>query len=181
MEENKDLEKEITAEEAVEETVEGVTEEVVEEVVEESEVDKLKVLNSELTDKLQRNLAEFDNFRKRTDKEKSQSYDNGVISTVEKILPVLDNFERALNAHEDKESDFYKGFDMIARQFLTLLNELGVKEIEALNQEFDPNLHYAVSHEDSEDYGENEVIEVLQKGYIYKEKVIRFSMVKVVN
>ncbi len=108
-------------------------------------------------------------------------YDNGVIGTVEKILPVLDNFERALGTQSDKDNDFYKGIDMINKQFISLLTELGVKEIESLKCEFDPNLHYAVSHEDNEEFGENEVIEVLQKGYTYKEKVIRFSMVKVAN
>ncbi len=145
------------------------------------ELEKLKKENTELSDKLHRNLAEFDNFRKRTEKEKSQMFSNGVTSTIEKLLPVLDNFERALNAQNDKEGDFYKGISMINKQFITLLNELGVKEIEALNNNFDPNLHYAVSHEENDEFEENTVIEVMQKGYTYNEKVIRFSMVKVAN
>lgn len=182
--ENKDLENEIideTNEEVNEENFENA--EVEDKDINESnsEIEKLKTLNSELTDKLQRNFAEFDNFRKRNEKEKAQNFDNGTINTVEKILPVLDNFQRALNAEKNKDSDFYKGVEMINRQFVTLLGEIGVKEIEALNQQFDPNLHYAVSHEENEEFGENEVIEILQKGYTYKEKVIRFSMVKVAN
>ncbi len=184
MEDNKELEKDNITEEIIEEVVkEEMAEETTDaEVVDAtSEIDDLKAKNEELSDRLQRNLAEFDNFRKRTAKEKSQMYDNGLIDTVEKILPVLDNFERALNTYDDKENDFYKGVDMINRQFKSLLNELGVEEIDAQNKEFDPNLHYAVSHEESDEYGDNEVIEILQKGYTYKEKVIRFSMVKVAN
>ncbi len=185
MEDNKELEKENIEDSETNETNEVVNEtneEVLEDSpVEDNELEKLKAENADLTDRLQRNLAEFDNFRKRTDKEKSQMYNNGLIATVEKILPVLDNFERALNAQNDKESDFYKGVDMINKQFINLLSELGVNEIESLNCEFDPNLHYAVSHEDNEEFGVNEVIEVLQKGYTYKDKVIRFTMVKVAN
>ncbi len=174
MEENKEINENIEEQEVVNEEeliVEGNDE----------ELEKLKSQNTELSDKLQRNLAEFDNFRKRTDKEKSQMFSNGVISTVEKLLPVLDNFERALSTQNDKDGDFYKGVDMINKQFVALLGELGVKEIEALNSEFDPNLHYAVSHEENEEFEENTVIEVLQKGYTYNEKVVRFSMVKVAN
>ncbi len=180
MEENKELNENI--EEAVASTEEeSISTEEIDLEKKDDELEKLKSENSDLSNRLQRNLAEFDNFRKRTDKEKSQMYSNGVISTVEKLLPVLDNFERALATQNEKDDDFYKGIDMINKQFVALLGELGVKEIEALSNTFDPNLHYAVSHEENEDFAENTVIEVLQKGYTYNEKVIRFSMVKVAN
>lgn len=134
-------------------------------------------------DKLQRTMAEYDNFRKRTIKEKSQMYENGSKEVFEKFLPIIDNFERALGiaSEEEKENSFVQGIEMIYKQLLGAMKDLGVEEMDALYQEFDPNLHHAVSHEEDENYGENEVIEVLQKGYMFKDRVLRFSMVKVVN
>jgi len=133
--------------------------------------------------KWQRTLAEFDNFRKRTVKEKSMMYENGAKDVVEKLLPVLDNFERALNhmSEEEKNSAVAQGILMIYKQLLNTFNDLGIVEIDATGKEFDPNLHHAVSHEENDAYGENEVVEVLQKGFIYKERVIRHSMVRVAN
>ena len=135
----------------------------------------------ELFDRYQRSLAEFDNFRKRMIKEKTAEYDKGVQDAIDKILPVLDNFERALTSADDKENPFYQGVEMIARQLDTYLSDLGVQNIESVGAAFDHNIHYAVAHAEDESYGQNEIIEELQKGYTYKGKVIRPSMVKVVN
>ena len=137
----------------------------------------------ELNDKLKRSMAEFDNYRKRTDKEKSAMYEIGAKDVIEKILPVIDNFERGLAAvPEDKKEDaFVVGMDKIYKQFLTTLEEAGVKPIEAVGQEFDPNLHNAVMHVEDESVGENIVVEEFQKGYTYKDFVVRHSMVKVAN
>ena len=137
----------------------------------------------ELTDKVKRQMAEFDNFRKRTEKEKSQMYDMGAKTIVEKILPVIDNFERGLAAvpEDNKEDAFVVGMDKIYRQMLTVLEEAGVKPIEAVGAEFDPNFHNAVMHVEDETLGENVVAEELQKGYMYRDTVVRHSMVKVAN
>ena len=137
----------------------------------------------ELTDKVKRQMAEFDNFRKRTEKEKSQMYDMGAKTIVEKILPVIDNFERGLAAvpEDNKEDAFVVGMDKIYRQMLTVLEEAGVKPIEAVGAEFDPNFHNAVMHVEDETLGENVVAEDLQKGYMYRDTVLRHSMVKVAN
>ncbi|MEF2718718.1 MAG: nucleotide exchange factor GrpE [Roseburia intestinalis] len=137
----------------------------------------------ELTDKVKRQMAEFDNFRKRTEKEKSQMYDMGAKTIVEKILPVIDNFERGLAAvpEDNKEDAFVVGMDKIYRQMLTVLEEVGVKPIEAVGAEFDPNFHNAVMHVEDETLGENVVAEELQKGYMYRDTVVRHSMVKVAN
>ena len=137
----------------------------------------------ELTDKVKRQMAEFDNFRKRTEKEKSQMYDMGAKTIVEKILPVIDNFERGLAAvpEESKEDAFVVGMDKIYRQMLTALEEAGVTPIEAVGAEFDPNFHNAVMHVEDETLGENVVAEELQKGYMYRDTVVRHSMVKVAN
>ena len=137
----------------------------------------------ELTDKVKRQMAEFDNFRKRTEKEKSQMYDMGAKTIVEKILPVIDNFERGLAAvpEDNKEDAFVGGMDKIYRQMLTVLEEAGVKPIEAVGAEFDPNFHNAVMHVEDETLGENVVAEELQKGYMYRDTVVRHSMVKVAN
>ena len=136
----------------------------------------------ELTDKVKRQM-EFDNFRKRTEKEKSQMYDMGAKTIVEKILPVIDNFERGLAAvpEESKEDAFVVGMDKIYRQLLTVLEEAGVTPIEAVGAEFDPNFHNAVMHVEDETLGENVVAEELQKGYMYRDTVVRHSMVKVAN
>ena len=137
----------------------------------------------ELTDKVKRQMAEFDNFRKRTEKEKSQMYDMGAKTIVEKILPVIDNFERGLAAvpEDNKEDAFVVGMDKIYRQMLTVLEEAGVKPTEAVGAEFDPNFHNAVMHVEDETLGENVVAEELQKGYMYRDTVVRHSMVKVAN
>ena len=137
----------------------------------------------ELTDKVKRQMAEFDNFRKRTEKEKSQMYDMGAKTIVEKILPVIDNFERGLAAvpEDNKEDAFVVGMDKIYRQMLTVLEGAGVKPIEAVGAEFDPNFHNAVMHVEDETLGENVVAEELQKGYMYRDTVVRHSMVKVAN
>lgn len=137
----------------------------------------------ELTDRLKRQMAEFDNFRKRTEKEKSSMYEIGAKSVIEKILPVVDNFERGLAAvpEEQKEDPFVQGMDKIYKQILTTLEEIGVKPIEAVGQEFDPNFHNAVMHVEDENFGENIVAEEFQKGYMYRDSVVRHSMVKVAN
>jgi len=136
---------------------------------------------SDLMDRYQRSLAEFDNFRKRTLKEKAGAYDDAVRDTVEKLLPTLDNFERALSVSEDKENTFYKGIEMIARQLDAYLESLGVEAISSAGEAFDHNMHFAVVHIEDDKYGTNEVVEELQKGYTHKGKVIRPSMVKVAN
>ena len=152
--------------------------------VEDAPIDEKKDYD-ELFNRYQRSLAEFDNFRKRTMKEKIAAYDNGVHDAVEKLFPTLDNFERALSAAEDKEDPFYQGVVMIARHLDNYLTELGVEVIESNGPSggaaFDPNLHYAVAHVEDDAYGQNEIIEELQKGYTYKGKVIRPSMVRVAN
>ena len=137
----------------------------------------------ELTDRVRRQMAEFDNFRKRTEKEKSQMFETGAKSIVEKILPVVDNFERGLAAipEEEKGSAFAEGMEKIYKQMIAMLEEAGVKAIEAVGKEFDPNLHNAVMHIDDEELGENIVAEEFQKGYMYRESVVRHSMVKVAN
>lgn len=137
----------------------------------------------ELTDKLKRQMAEFDNYRKRTEKEKTQMYEIGAKSIVEKILPVIDNFERGFAGvtEEQKADPFVSGMDMVYKQMMTALEEVGVKPIEAVGTEFNPDFHNAVMHEENEEAGENQVVEEFQKGYMYKETVVRHSMVKVAN
>lgn len=145
--------------------------------------DKTQELIEELKDKVTRQMAEFDNFRKRTDKEKSQMYDMGAKDIVEKILPVLDNFERGLATatEEEKTQPFVEGMDKIYKQMVTTLEAAGVKEIECLGKEFNPDFHNAVMHVEDEEAGENIIVEVFQKGYTYKDTVVRHSMVKVAN
>ena len=137
----------------------------------------------ELTDRLTRQMAEFDNFRKRTEKEKSQMYEVGAKDIIEKILPVVDNFERGLDAvpEEKKEDPFIQGMEKVYKQFLTVLESMDVKPIEAVGNPFDPNFHNAVMHVEDENFGENEVAEEFQKGYMYRDSVVRHSMVKVAN
>ncbi len=142
--------------------------------------DKFEQQVEELTDRLKRNMAEFDNFRKRTEKEKASMYVIGARDIVEKILPVVDNFERGL-AQAPEGDAFVDGMKMIYKQLMTALDEMGVKEIEAKGKEFDPNLHNAVMRVEDENAGTNEVVEVFQKGYTYKDFVVRHSMVKVAN
>ena len=137
----------------------------------------------ELTDKLTRQMAEFDNFRKRTEKEKSQMYEVGAKDIIEKILPVVDNFERGLDAvkEEDKEDPFVQGMEKVYKHLVTTLEGIEVKPIEAVGQPFDPNFHNAVMHVEDENFGENIVAEEFQKGYTYRDSVVRHSMVKVAN
>ena len=135
----------------------------------------------ELTDRLTRQMAEFDNFRKRT--EKSQMYEIGAKDIIEKILPVVDNFERGIAAvpEEEKSNPFAEGMEKIYKQLMTTLEEIGVKPIEAVGQEFDPDFHNAVMHVEDEEVGENIITEEFQKGYLYRDSVVRHSMVKVAN
>lgn len=187
MEENKNQE---VVEETAEETVET---EVQEEVAEEPTKEKTKKNKKkkderdekieELSDKLLRQMAEFDNFRKRTEKEKSAMYEIGAKDIVEKLLPVVDNFERGFQtvAEEDKEDAFVTGMEMVYKQLMTMLETVGVKPIEAVGQEFNPDLHNAVMHVEDETVGDNIIVEEFQKGYTYRDSVVRYSMVKVAN
>lgn len=137
----------------------------------------------ELTDRLTRQMAEFDNFRKRTEKEKSQMYEIGARDIIEKILPVVDNFERGLDSmtEDDKSTPFAEGMEKIYKQLMTTLDGIGVKPIEAVGQEFNPDFHNAVMHVEDEELGENIIAEEFQKGYTYRDTVVRHSMVKVAN
>lgn len=137
----------------------------------------------ELNDRLIRTMAEFDNFRKRTEREKAQMFEIGAKDIVEKILPVVDNFERGLKAvtEEEKGGAFVQGMEMVYKQMMKCLEDAGVKPIEAVGKEFDPNFHNAVMHAEDENFGENIIAEEFQKGYLYRDSVVRHSMVKVVN
>lgn len=177
-------------EETVEESEETSTEETQQDKAEDKKLfgrknkkDKKDEKIEELTDKLTRQMAEFDNFRKRTEKEKSQMYEVGAKDIIEKILPVVDNFERGLAAvaEEDKEHPFMQGMDKVYKQLMTTLDEIGVKPIEAVGQEFNPDFHNAVMHVEDENFGENIIAEEFQKGYTYRDSVVRHSMVKVAN
>ena len=194
-----------TVEEATEEIVEETPEEVSEETTEEAAAeekeetaqeepkekkkffskkkDKKDEQIEELTDKLKRQMAEFDNYRKRTEKEKAGMYVIGAKEIIEKLLPTVDSFERGLaTATEEQLSDpFVDGMNKIYRQLVSSLEELGVKPIEAVGAEFNPDLHNAVMHVDDDEVGENIVVEEFQKGYTYKDFVVRHSMVKVAN
>ena len=179
------------------ETVEETTEEAAVEAEENGEADKAEEKKkgffrkdkkdkkdekiAELNDRLMRQMAEFDNFRKRTEKEKQQMYGIGAAEVVEKLLPVVDNFERGLAAmtEEEKETSFAQGIEMIYKQLMTALSDLGVTAIEAVGQEFNPDFHNAVMQAPSEDYESGVITQELQKGYLYKEKVVRHSMVVV--
>ena len=191
-------------EEAVEETVEETTEEAAQEEAEteaedaddsEETTEKKKLFGrkakkdprdekiEELTDRVTRQMAEFDNFRKRTEKEKSAMYEIGAKSVIEKLLPIVDNFERGFLtvAEEDKEDSFVKGMEMVYKQILTTFETIGVKPIEAVGQEFNPDLLIAVMHVDDETVGENIIVEEIQKGYTYHDSEVRYSMVKEAN
>ena len=137
----------------------------------------------ELTDQVKRQMAEFDNFRKRTEKEKTQMFETGAKSVIEKILPVIDNFERGLAAVPENEKDnaFVDGMDKVYRQMLTELGAIGVKPIEAIGKEFDPEYHTAVMQVESEEYDSGIIAQELQKGYMYNDSVVRHSMVAVVQ
>ena len=147
---------------------------------------KTEALNEkigELEDKVKRQLAEFENFRHRTEKEKTAMFEVGAKSVIEKILPVVDNFERGLSglSEEEKEAPFASGMQMVYKQLLTELDNLGVKPIEAVGKEFDPNLHNAVMQVESEEYESGIVAQEMMKGYLYRDSVVRHSMVKVAN
>ena len=193
---NTDAEDTSTADVSEEQTEEmtGETEETTEDAAEETKEDgkkgffkKKKDKKDEqiedLTDQVKRQMAEFDNFRKRTEKEKTQMYDMGARSIVEKILPVIDNFERGLAgvSDEEKENPFVVGMDKTYRQMLTELAAVGVTPIEAVGKEFDPEFHNAVMQVESEEYETGVVAQELQKGYMYKDSVVRHSMVAVVS
>ena len=173
-------EKESTGGEKPEETEAGEEPEMLKK---KKKKDKMEEKIEELEDRVKRQMAEFDNFRKRTEKEKTQMYDMGAKSIIEKILPVIDNFERGLAAvpEEQREDAFVVGMDKVYRQMLTELDASGVKPIEAVGQEFDPNFHNAVMQVESEEYDSGVVAQELQKGYMYKDSVVRHSMVAVVS
>lgn len=149
----------------------------------EGKPDKKDLAIADLTDRLKRSMAEFDNFRKRSEKEKATMFDMGARSVAEKLLPVVDNFERAMLAtpSEGEGKAFADGIAMIYNQMTKTLEDLGVKSIDCVGKEFDPNLHNAVMHIEDESLGENVVAEELLKGYMYKDSVLRHSMVKVAN
>lgn len=167
--------------EEVTDTADEVTEEAAEEETKKTKKDKKDEQIEELTDKVKRQMAEFENFRKRSEKEKTQMYEIGAKSTLEKMLPVVDNFERGLAGTEDSDDAFVQGMQMIYKQLMTSLEEVGVTPIEAVGKEFNPEFHNAVMHVEDESFGDNEVVEELQKGYMYRESVLRHSMVKVAN
>ncbi len=180
-----------TTGEKVEEKAEETAEEVKEEAAEEEKAedskkekkDKKDTEIAELNDRILRQMAEFDNYRKRTEKEKALMFDMGAKNIVEKILPVIDNFERGFDmlSEEEKAKPFAAGMEKVYKQMMTGLAEAGLKEIEALNCEFNPDIHNAVMHVEDENAGENVIVEVFQKGYFYKDTVVRHSMVKVAN
>lgn len=210
--ENKELEQE-TAQAAEEaeavETVEGTVEDNAEEIENSEETAETEAEDAEaeaepekkgffkkkekkdkkdeqieaLTDQVKRTMAEFDNYRKRTDKEKAAMYEIGAKAVIEKMLPIVDNFERGLGVltEEEKGSGFAEGMERIYKQLMTTMTEIGVEPIEAVGQPFDPNLHNAVMHVEDENLGENVVAQEFQKGYTYKGSVVRHSMVQVAN
>ena len=137
----------------------------------------------ELSDKVKRQMAEFDNFRKRTEKEKSQMFEMGASDIIKKLLPIVDNFDRGFKTipEEERNSAFAQGMDMVYKQMLKMLEESGVKPIEAVGVEFNPDLHNAVMHVEDDSVGDNTVVEEFEKGYTYRDTVIRHSMVKVAN
>ena len=182
-------------EEAAEQTADDSEPESGEDKDEESKAEKKKLFGKknkkdkkdekieELTDRLTRQMAEFDNFRKRTEKEKSQMYEIGARDIIEKILPIVDNFERGLSSmpEEEKATPFAEGMEKVYKQLMTTLESIDVKPIEAVGKEFDPDFHNAVMHVEDEELGENIIAEEFQKGYTYRNNVVRHSMVKVAN
>jgi molecular chaperone GrpE len=174
-------EEKITAEETPEttETVEETAETAASEEI--SETDVLKQEVESLKDKMIRHAAEFDNFKKRTAKEREDLYAMAVCDTVEKVLPVKDNLERAISAADGAESGMLEGVTMILKQLDDVFTALGVEKIKTVGEAFDPELHNAVMHEENEDFGENTVSEELMSGFTCKGKVVRHAMVKVAN
>lgn len=173
-------EQETSEEEMIEQEAGGDAQAEETEKDEKEKKDKKTEQIEELTDRLQRTMAEFDNYRKRTEKEKASMYVIGAKEVVEKILPVVDNFERGLAAAQEGDA-FAEGMQMVYKQLMSALSEMGVQPIEALGQAFDPNLHNAVMHVEDPEAGENTIVEELQRGYLYKDFVVRHSMVKVAN
>ena len=169
------------------EAINEVKEEVVEETpAETTEAEAVETIEKEkyddLYDKHLRLMAEYDNFKKRTQKEKEENFDYAVANTVEKLLPVIDNLERAINSiGENEKNTFSEGVEMVYRQILEIFEKIGISDIEAVGKEFDPNIHNAVMHVEDEKESANIVVEEFMKGYKYKDKVIRYSMVKVAN
>ena len=176
----KEAEEKATEETASEENAAEAEAETSEETKKEKK-DPLKEKIDELNDKVMRQMAEFENFRKRTDKEKAQMFEQGQANVLEKLLPVVDNFERGLAAvpEEDKDGAFADGMNKIYKQLMKQLEDLGVTPIEAVGKEFDPNLHNAVMQVESEEYESGMVAQELQKGYMFHETVLRHSMVGV--
>jgi molecular chaperone GrpE len=160
----------------------GTEEEATEEEAGTSKEKALKEKVTALEDRVLRQMAEFENFRKRTTKEKEQMFSLGEKNVIEKILPVVDNFERGLAAAGDNSEDpFAQGMEKIYRQLIQTLEQIGVTPIEAVGKEFDPNFHNAVMHCEDDSVGENVIVQELQKGYMYRDSVVRHSMVKVAN
>ena len=149
----------------------------------EIELKKSQEMLADITDKYQRLMAEFENARKRNAKEQSRMYDIGAKEVLAKLLPVVDNFERGLDAlsEEEKEGAFAQGIEKVYQQLMTVFDEIGVKAMDAAGKEFNPDFHNAVMHVEDEELGENLVVEEFQKGYMYKDSVLRHSMVKVAN
>ena len=149
----------------------------------EIELKKSQEMLADITDKYQRLMTEFENARKRNAKEQSRMYDIGAKEVLAKLLPVVDNFERGLDAlsEEEKEGAFAQGIEKIYQQLMTVFDEIGVKAMDAAGKEFNPDFHNAVMHVEDEELGENLVVEEFQKGYMYKDSVLRHSMVKVAN
>ena len=193
-EEKKEVEEEILENKNEEETSENASEEAVNEAEDakpeekkksgrkkDKNIAKLEEKLADLEDKRVRQLAEFENFRKRSEKEKSQMFEVGAKTVIEKMLPVIDNFERGLQAvpEDEKDTPFVQGVELVYKQLLTAFEELGVQPIEAVGKEFDPNLHNAVMMVDDEDLESGTVAEEMQNGYMFQESVVRHSMVKV--
>lgn len=149
----------------------------------EAELEKKEAEVADLKDRYQRLMAEFENARKRTAKETTKMFDMGAKDVLEKLLPVIDNFERGLAAvtEEEKDNAFVQGIDAIYKQLMTVFSEIGVAPMDAVGKEFNADFHNAVMHVEDEELGENIVAEEFQKGYMYKEQVLRHSMVKVAN
>lgn len=145
--------------------------------------DQKDAVIEDLQDRLKRQMAEFDNYRKRTDKEKSAMFEMGASDVVKKILPIVDNFERGFKSvtEEELQTPFAKGMDMVYKQTIKMLEDLQVKPIEAVGSEFNPEFHNAVMHVEDDSQGENIIVEEFEKGYTYRDVVIRHSMVKVAN
>ena len=195
-EKKKDGTEEATETKTEETKAETVQEEIIEEAPEktpETEKEKKEAKKDkkdpkdaqieDLTDRLRRTMAEFDNFRKRTEKEKSAMFEIGAKDIIERILPVIDNFERGFKSvtEEELQTPFAKGMDMVYKQTMKMLEDLQVKPIEALGSEFNPDFHNAVMHVEDDSQGENIIVEEFEKGYTYRDVVIRHSMVKVAN